>query len=269
MGTRSSDTAHLLLQLPAEIRQIIYRYLLIPRQGETIKICTDSPAKCRVRDKANPHRRRTRFRAILDRVHPGSLETTYSANFRSEIHVAILSVCRQIHGEACHVLYSEHTFEFDLDIESIVPFLQDRTLFALASIRNISIAKRGLPYCRDFDHCEWRNACTFLAERMSLRSLSLRVVGGKPGPARIVSEELEPPKAWTVEDFESIMQSERMEWARQFSDIRGLQTLSITTLLKHCPPPRSEDMAFFTNFSTSIKTGFAPYLERIMVDGEP
>lgn len=212
-------------------------------------------------------RRRSRFRVVSDRVRSGSSETSYTGHRTSDIDTAILGVCRQIHTEACHVLYSEHTFDFDIDVESIVPFFRDLTPAALASVESIRFVKRALPYCKDFDRCEWRSACAFLATQMKLRRVILTVVGGRPGPvwgAPVGEWESQGP--WKIEDFYHIMQSERMEWARQVTSIRGLRALVVVSALEHCPPPRSKDMVFFANFTASIETGFSAFLKSVMID---
>ena len=262
-------TSDSFLTLPAEIRTSIYHLLLTPNtQGDIISIRTESPEQFKARKNTYPNQLRSRYRAIHDRIHPSSFETSYTGKASFDIHVTILRVCRQIHSEACHILYSENTFDFDMDIESMVPFLRDRTPLALASVRSVRFTKRCLPYCSDFDHCEWRNACDFLSTQMKLQRLTLRVVGADFSPS--VREGLlvrrEPPKPWSMEDFGHVMQSERMEWARQLCDIKGLRTLEVVATLMHCPPPRSENMAFFATFSASIEIGFAPYLKRILLD---
>ncbi|KAI4242764.1 MAG: hypothetical protein L6R40_003828 [Gallowayella cf. fulva] len=241
-----------LLRLPAEIRTIIYHLLLAPEKNGIIRIRTESPMLHKARN-AMSMRRRSRFRVVSDRVRSGSSETSYTGHRTSDIDTAILGVCRQIHTEACHVLYSEHTFDFDIDVESIVPFFRDLTPAALASVESIRFVKRALPYCKDFDRCEWRSACAFLATQMKLRRVILTVVGGRPGPvwgAPVGEWESQGP--WKIEDFYHIMQSERMEWARQVTSIRGLRALVVVSALEHCPPPRSKDMVFFANFTANL-----------------
>ncbi|KAL8796558.1 MAG: hypothetical protein Q9182_007361 [Xanthomendoza sp. 2 TL-2023] len=226
----------------------------------------ESPALHKSRN-AISGRRRSRFRVISDRVRSGSSETSYTAHRTSDIDTAILGVCRQIHREACHVLYSMHTFDFDIDVESIVPFFRDLTPAALASVESIRFVKRALPYCKEFDRFEWRSACAFLASQMRLRRVNLTVVGGRPGPvwgAPVGEWESQAP--WEFDDFNHVMQSERMEWARQVTSIRGLRALVVVSALEHCPPPRSKDMVFFANFTASIETGFSAYLNSVMVD---
>lgn len=255
------------LQLPAEIRRNIYQLLLAPEPGGLIPIRTESPELYKARN-TSISRRKTCYRIIPDRVRSGSSETSYTGYRPSGIHTGIVKVCRQIHQEACHTLYSENTFDFDIDIESIVPFFRDLNPAALASVQSIRLVKRALPYCKDFDHCEWRNACTFIATHTRLRRLTLAIVGGRPRPiwgAPVGYWNSQRP--WSIKDFEQIMRSERMEWARQLISITNLRTLDVVAALEHCPSPRSKEMVFFANFTANIETGFSAYLKSIMLDG--
>ena len=253
------------LRLPAEIRRNIYRLLLAPEPDGLIPIRTESPERYKARN-TSIIRRRTCYRVISDRVRSGSSETSYTGYKPSAIHTGMLRVCRQIHQEACHTLYSENTFDFDIDIESIVPFCRDLTPAALASVQSIRLVKRALPYCKGFDCCEWRSACTYLAAHTRLRRLTLAIVGGRPPPmwgAPVSHWDSQRP--WSMKDLDHFMKSERMEWARQLISIKNLRTLDIVAALEHCPPPRSKEMVFFANFTTNIETGFSAYLKRIML----
>ncbi|KAL8673885.1 MAG: hypothetical protein Q9168_001705 [Polycauliona sp. 1 TL-2023] len=254
------------LRLPAEIRRNIYQLLLAPNVDGLIPVRTEAPELYKARN-AFLSRRRTRYRVISDRVRSGSSETSYTGYKPREIETGILGVCRQLHQEACHTLYSENTFDFDIDIESLMPFFRDLTPTALASVQSIRLVKRALPYCKDFDRCEWRNACTFLATHTKLRRVTLAIVGGRPRPiwgAPVGHWDSQEP--WGVEDFYHIIRSERMDWARELMSIKNLRTLNVVAALEHCPPPRSKEMVFFANFTASIESGFAAYLKGVMLD---
>ena len=66
-------------------------------------------------------------------------------------------------------------------------------------------------------------------------------------------------------DFKEIERFEGMEWMSQLVAIKGLQRLDIKTIWEICPPPRSNALAFFVNFSASIEKGFAEYLREHML----
>lgn len=131
------------------------------------------------------YQRRSAFRVIEDRLRSRSVETTYKyfamGLYRTPlIETALLHVNRQIHDESGHVLYSGYTLDFGMDIECIRPLLQDLTPAALSSIKSLRVVQRPLPYVKDFDRCEWKNAFDFISQHMSLTRLDLCVCGGTP-----------------------------------------------------------------------------------------
>jgi len=261
------------IRAPAEIRLAIYELLLLDHDDKTLRIRTEDPSVYEKRKREQRERRKFRF--IADRMRSRSAESTYclKRTQSQEIHVAILGVNHQIHEEAAHVLYHEHVFDFDMDIESIVPFLEDLTPAALSSIRRIKMVKRSLPYTKDFDRCEWRNACSFIAGNarsmnMRLQHLDLDVCGGTPCLANKPTLHWNQNHIYTKSDFGIISRLEDMEedmdWVRYIVEIKGLQFLSVKALLEHCPIPGSKKMAFFVNFSASIEKGFTDYLRSLM-----
>ena len=256
------------LNVPAEIRLIVYKLLLSDHKDMTLRIRTESPAMYEQRKREM--RRRSSFRYIADRMRSRSAESTYYLDKSpGDIHFSILGVNQQIHAEASHVLYSEHTFDFGMDIESILPFLQDLTPAALSSIKRMNIVKRSLPYTKDFDRCEWRNACAFISQNLRLVQLDLDVEGGTPSLANKRTLYWKQKSTYSKADFALIARldelDEDMEWMKQFVAIKNLQVLNVKALLQHCPIPSSKAMAFFVNFSASIETGFAEYLRSLMV----
>lgn len=176
------------LRVPTEIRLAIYKLLLANHENKTLCIRTLDHTIYGIRK--GSQRKRRKYRSIADRMRSGTSESTYCLEGTPfhEIHTAILTVNHQVHAEAAYVLYHEHLFDFCTDIESIVPFLEDLTPIALSSIKGIRLVKRSLPYIKDFDRCEWRNACDSIAEstrsgKMQLQRLDLGVYGGTPSVA--------------------------------------------------------------------------------------
>lgn len=257
-----------LLNVPAEIRIIIYKLLLSDHKDKALRIRTEEPSIYERRKREI--RRRSKFRYIVDRMRSRSAESTYCLD-RSpgDIHSSILGVNQQIHAEASHILYSEHTFDFGTDIESILPFLQDLTPAALSSMKRMSIVKRSLPYTKDFDRCEWRNACAFVSQKLRLVQLDLYVEGGTPSLANKPALYWKQKSTYSKADFALIARlddmDEDMEWMKHVVAIKDLQILNVRALLRHCPIPGSKAMAFFVNFSASIEIGFAEYLRSLMV----
>ena len=257
-----------LLKVPAEIRMIIYRLLLSNHKDILLHIRTEEPSTYEQRKRQT--RQRSKFRYIADRMRSRSGESTYCLDRNpGDIHTSILGVNQQIHDEASHVLYSDHTFEFGTHIECILPFLQDLTPAALSSVKRLSIVKRSLPYTKDFDRCEWRNACAFISQNLRLVQLDLYVEGGTPSLANKPALYWEHNCTYSKADFALIASldemDEDMEWMKHVVAIKDLQVLNVRALLQHCPIPSSKAMAFFVNFSASIETGFAEHLRSLMV----
>ena len=273
MSEGAEDGVAPLLRLPTEIRLAIYKLLLFNHEEKTLRIRIEAPSVYEKHRKES--RRRSKFRFIADRMRSQSTESTYYLKRHSsqEFYTGILGVNRQIHAEACHVLYSNHLFDFDMDIECILPFLQDLTPSALSSVRRVRMVKRSLPYTKDFDRCEWRSACDYIAEKirtqqMQLNQLDLDVYGGTPSLANRPALHWKQRHTYTKSDFSVISKldemEEDMEWVRHVGAIKGLQALNVHALLEHCPIPGSKKMAFFVNFSASIEKGFAEYLKSLM-----
>lgn len=247
-----------LLLLPAEIRLRIYHYLLADHDRHTLAIGTEDASLCALRSPETCTR--TRYRYMADRLRARVTESTYHLLGNADIHPAILRVNRLIHTEAVPILYSQHIFDFGIDIESVVPFLSDLTPPARSSIKYIRLLKRSLPYTKDFDRCEWRTACAFIASRMQLRQLDLGIQGGRP---KAPQEAGEP---YSKADFATATKFEAMEWAKQVASIKGLEVLNVKAYWGHCPPPtNSMAMAFFVRFSASIEAGFAEWLRESML----
>ncbi|KAI9815316.1 MAG: hypothetical protein M1827_002796 [Pycnora praestabilis] len=244
------------MRLPIEIRLMIYQ-LLLTDHDLTLRIRTEDPAISSIK-KIEP-RIRSSYRILSDRFRARSVVTTYCLLENPGISPAILAVNRRIHDEAAHILYSEHIFDFDNNIEAAVPFLQDLSPVAVASIKRINIVKRALPYDKEFDRAEWKNVCSFISRNMELVQLGLGVLGGRPLTGWDANE------TYSGTDFRMITRFEGMEWARQLADIKGLRTLDVKALVEHCPAPMSSAMSFFVAFSASIETGFADYLRSEMV----
>ena len=245
------------LSLPAEIRLDIYELLLVNHENEVMSIRTEEPSVFEAKKLLK--RRRTTYRIMSGRFRACSIETTYNLIGQSGIYPSILGVNKQIHREASHVLYSSHVFDFGKNVESVIPFFRDLTPSTLMSVKRVNITQRALPYIKEFDRCEWRAVCKFISENLELTQLGLGILGGIPG-AQWEAQDLYEKTA-----FEHITKFEGMEWVRQVATIKGLRNLEVKAHIEHCPPPQSNSMAFFVNFSASIEKGFADYLRELMV----
>lgn len=133
------------------------------------------------------------------------------------------------------------------------------------------MTKKALPYTKEFDRAEWGTAFAYLAcpdHHMGVQNLRLRVMAGKPAAG------WEEVKAIEAKDFEVLRRVGRewgsdggvdLEWVEQMMAVKGLRGLEVKAVVEHCPPPRSENMAFFVAFSKSIEAGFVDFVRGQMV----
>lgn len=247
------------LRIPVEIRFQIYEILLASPDHPSLSIRTEHVNLHDARK--SMHRRRTKYRHMADRFRARTMESTYFLSYNPGIDASILCTNRQLHREASHVLYSSHVFDFGMDVESVVPFLSDLTPIARSSIKSISLIKRALPYTKDFDNCEWRNACAYISSNIRLTELELMIEAGREEQSK------EFPQAFSSQDFDDkIMNYESMQWAKDLSAVRDLDELKVTPLWQHCPPPsNSRMMAFFVQFSASLEGGFSGWMKEAML----
>jgi hypothetical protein len=247
------------LTLPSEIRLQIYDLLVVNPKSKILSIRTEENSVFEA--KKNLDRRRSIYRISSGRFRACSMETTYSLDTPSEIYPSILGVNKQIHREASYILYSSHIFDFGSNIECVIPFFEDITPTARASVRRVNIVQRALPYIKEFDKLEWGCVCRYISNNLELTELGLGVLGGKP------AAQWQPEDLYEKSAFQYITKFEGMEWVRQLATIKGLRSLDVKAHMEHCPPPQSNAMTFFVNFSASIERGFAEYLKELMVVG--
>ena len=251
------------LTLPAEVRLLIYEHLVVDRAYPVLDIRSEEPEEYARRKRNGSLWRRTPYFIKAKPHRLQSAQTTYMLQPGPKIYAAVLGVNRQIHSEAAHLLYSSHIFDFATDVESAVPFFEDRTPTSLAAIRRINIAKRAWPYTREFDRYEWSGVCHYIATRLQLQSMGLGVFGGKVDESHCYE-----PRKFEKTDFQHIAQFDGMEWMGEVvMAIRGLQALDIKAIWEVCPKPCSNGLFFFADFSANIEKGFAEYLRENMVVG--
>ncbi|KAF2788247.1 hypothetical protein K505DRAFT_286450 [Melanomma pulvis-pyrius CBS 109.77] len=294
------------LRLPFEIRLIIYEYLLFPSttpsSGQSTSVSnllpdyhtyytgdTDTDAFTLTVRTMDPYlgahssrswRRRNTYHvrtgAFLTTTTPTTyrvLLTPYTTHLRQTIP-SLLPLSRQIHAEAAKVLYSTYTFSFHTHIEALVPFLTDLTPAALAALRHLALTKKAMPYTKEFDRAEWSAACAFLATApgVGLQTLRLDVMAGRPAAGWSGVSPI------TASDFEVLTRVKKewgsegggvdLEWVEQLMGVKGLRKLNIRGVVEHCPPPRSEIMAFWVAFSKSIEGGFEEWVRSVMIEGK-
>jgi len=194
------------------------------------------------------------------------LLSPYTSHLRETVP-SLFSLNRQIHAEASKVLYSAYTFSFDANVEAVVPFLSDLTPGSLSSIRHISLTKKALPYTKEFDRAEWSAACAFLS-KLSLSSLSLSILGGKPVGGW---DDVSPISASEFGVLERVNREwgadgVDLEWVEQLMKIKGLRRLNVDAVVDTCPPIMSQGLRFWVAFSKSVEAGFGEWLRGVMVE---
>lgn len=282
-----SDSQTLFLRLPLELRLEIYGYLLLHKPTSTgttnsssvplprdyhdyetgsSDLKTDSSTICiRAQDpgvykscSAKPER--SAFIVRAGGMRGRCVSTTYISLDTSGIYTSLLLANAQIHTEAVEVLYSNHTFDFDTHIEALVAFLTDLTPFARNCVRSIRLVKRALPYETQFDRFEFATAMEMLGNLGKLRSLSLGIVAGRPG---LNGWDMVP--TFKLEHYDFVKSMEGMEWIEHLLTVKGLERVEVDAVIEHCPLPRSAAMARYIQFSASIESSFADFLQERMV----
>jgi len=170
-----------------------------------------------------------------------------------------------------------------------VPFLSDLTPRSRASIRHLSVTKKALPYSKEFDRAEWASLWEYLATPpqsaldgseipapVSLRSLSLNVISGKPDHGWESITPILPS------DFDTMLRMKNewlggqfgnndfsgidLEWAEQVMAIKGLEEVNVRAMVERCANPVSEKQAFWVAFSKSVaEGGFGEWVRGRMV----
>ncbi|KAK4979444.1 hypothetical protein LTR28_004598, partial [Elasticomyces elasticus] len=143
---------------------------------------------------------------------------------------------------------------------AIVPFFSDLTPFARSCVKGMRVVKRALPYEKEFDRCEWSAAFAYLANDVCLRTLSLGVVAGKPGP-----QGWEGVVGYSKHDFRTVQEQDDMQWIQEIVNVRSVKAIDVKGVIEHCPPPMSMAMARYIKFSASVDVGFGEFLKEEMV----
>jgi hypothetical protein len=261
-----------LLGLPVEIRLMIYDYLLFPSATTLSKDLNIKPnINFRLIDPiiefpewsraVLPKYRRSKCHIHTGRFRGRTMQTTYTTTGSPNIHASILATCKKIHAEGVEVLYGSNTFAFGTCVEAISPFLDDLTAEAKGHVKRVALAKRALPYDRDFDCAEWRAATFAIATHLpNLHTLDLGVVAGKPGPGG-----WDEVQAWSKHDFESWTKRSwaGLEWVKDVARVRARE-VNVGAIVEHCPPPMSERMSFWVEISKSVEGGFGEWVRGLI-----
>ncbi|MCJ1229789.1 hypothetical protein MMC12_006459 [Toensbergia leucococca] len=202
--TPVSSTSHFrFLDLPLEIREIIYSKLLI--QGKVRVYWLAKHRYRRTDTDQYSHRKSYRF-------WNGHQRTTYAAQPAQPGNLSkgidIMLVNHQIRDESIPVLYRRIGLFTD-DLDAMSAFLVDRSDYALDNIRDLELHLQRLPWKPIYDFA-WLEFFRCVARHMHLRSLTITFLKlTQPHEFPGVKEELTP-------EFETALM-----------EIRGLRTLEM------------------------------------------
>ncbi|KAI2622981.1 hypothetical protein GGS26DRAFT_566820 [Hypomontagnella submonticulosa] len=242
-----------LMNIPAEVRMIIYEYLFDDGGNKQLQIRNAGASKL----PKTEDRCRTRYYMLERTFHRRCYETTYRLETEGVSFCAsLMRVNKTIYEETSYLLYGGHTFDFGSHIEAVEPFLSDLTAPSRQLIREISLYKRGPVPPYDNDRGEWRNVCRFLESNGSIKKLRLVVQGGKPNTT------WDGPKEFTATDLKLLydIKHESLDWVGELARVKGIEELEILPDVHYCPPPSSTNMIIFAALSASIERGLAEFL---------
>ncbi|OHE99054.1 hypothetical protein CORC01_05744 [Colletotrichum orchidophilum] len=275
-----------LMRIPAEIRIMIYEYLLDLDHAGDKRLAVRNKAMHQLPAGALSTYRRTSYRIIERSFHRQCFETTYahhrpaahahnntntntnntststSTSSSTPMHPEIMAVNRRIHRETSHLLYRRpHGFDFGSDIEAVVPFLKDLTPASRAAIQELTIRKDGpvMHGTSESDRLDWAAMCAYLA-RLDTTIPRLRIVveGGRPTAAAWAGL-----KALSVSDLRllALIKHDSMDWVAALAAVRGLARLEIVPRVRYLPAPGTTATLLFAAFSASIDTALVEYLQ--------
>ena len=142
------------LRLPLELRIQIYLYLLISPDPQLRLLDEDGDIKCN---------------DVSEGLKVCRLYGSRPPYAPFYFTPALLSVNRQIHAEATHVLYSNHIFEFDHPVDTVIAFLKRWSPSTRALVRDIWIRECDLLLRRRVDFLTpryetWLEFCHLLSD---------------------------------------------------------------------------------------------------------
>jgi hypothetical protein len=253
------DEAPTFLNIPAEIRMLIYDLLLDNSGQKTIAIRNqrrEKPKEVPGRPKAL---RRSSYNVLERTFYCRAYEATYGLASSADLHPAILAVNRRVRQEASHHLYGRHAFHFGEDLEAVGPFIEDKTWSTRALVRDITLHKSGLASTAKTDSCDWGSICRSLGALPKLRKLRLVIEGGLP------RREWEGPQELSVSDLRLLYATrhEVLEWVRDLAQVGTLEELEIVASRTAVPTPTNNTTFIFAAFSASIETSLIEFLNEL------
>ncbi|KAF7543288.1 hypothetical protein G7Z17_g10862 [Cylindrodendrum hubeiense] len=244
-----------LMRIPAEIRMMIYQYLLDNGSSKKISIRNKSRWEYQTND---PNSLRSPYHIMERSFAKRSYETTYCADSDCDraMHTAIMQINRKIREETSQFLYGRHSFHFGEHIEAVVPFLDDKTPQTRDLVKEMSLYKRSPTNAIEPDSLDWASVCRFMRNSTGLDKLTLVIEGGRP------RQPWDGPQSLTVSDFRLLYSTrhESLEWARELASVKSIGEVEIVADIHYLPDPQSNMMLVLAAFSASIETSLVDFL---------
>jgi hypothetical protein len=245
------------MAIPAEIRMMIYQYLLDNDGKKTIAIRNRPRRAFSANTQEVDSSLRSKYHVLERSIVRRSYETTYGLAGPRKMHPAIMAVNRQIREEASHYLYGKHSFHFARDLEAVVPFFFDKTTCTLEFVQEIVMHKRLGLSTADTDSGDWAATCRFLKVLPNLSKLKLVMEGSRPrGP-------WDGPQELSVSDLRFLYATrhECLEWARELAELDMLEQVEITTSSMYpVSEPQTHSALVYAAFANSIETSLVDFL---------
>ncbi|KAF6237104.1 hypothetical protein HO173_004572 [Letharia columbiana] len=160
--TEADSRPFQLMKLPTELREQVYRELLIG-EGRRIVVSADSVSSMWSRS--------------------CKMEGPYV--YGKEITTALLRTNRRIHDEALPVLYQSHAFDFGIDVHYVAPFFDQISTAARRNVGCIHMELirygigrplRSVPERDVNDNClDWSDACAYIAGHLRVKEFSFNI----------------------------------------------------------------------------------------------
>lgn len=247
-----------LMAIPAEIRMMIYQYLLDDDGQKTIAIRNRPRSGSSTNTLQVKQSLRSNYHVLERSIMRRSYETTYGLVGTRTMHPAFMAVNRKIREEASHYLYGKHSFHFARDLEAVVPFFTDKTSCTLQLVREITLHKRVSLNAVETDSGDWTAICRFLKVMPNLVKMKLVMEGSRP------RRPWDGPQELSVSDLRLLHATRHdcLDWARELAELNMLEEVEITTSSMYpMPEPQTNSALVYAAFAGSIETSLVEFLK--------
>ncbi|KAL9041879.1 MAG: hypothetical protein Q9214_003957 [Letrouitia sp. 1 TL-2023] len=230
-----------LLELPIEIRRIVYDFLLRPCEEifieDLILATSDDNIVAYKRTTYRYHQTSPSIpqTAAIATYAKGRIEQYRRYGKQIELWPTILSVNKQVRAEASAVLYGQR-LQFDCSPDGFRAFMNDRPPEMLSCITNI-----GLRVPSETGRHQWHLVCQFISSRLHLRRLHLHI-----------NTFLWDDQPWermerTKTSVEACLE---LDWVQSLLMIQDLEDLTVEFGVRYL----SKEMTIGTKFTALLKS---------------